>query len=263
MFKVLHGPAQATAYDEAMTWTRTESGTAADKAGQPAHSQTLSRGIRTLELLAQAPGPLTIAELASALGVHRSIAYRILRTLEDHSLVVRDSAGRLAPGPGLATLARSVSADLQSAALPELTRLSEDLGMTAFAVVWDHEECVTLVAVEPRNAGPTLAQHPGTRHPVANGAPGIALQSLYSPAQWRNLVPTQEYRPAAADAAQLGYATSHDEVIRGLSSVAAPVRIPGKRPAAVAVVYVQTGQKDALIGEAVRAAAARIEAALA
>lgn len=246
-----------------MTWTPTESGMAVQTDRQPPHSQTLSRGIRALELLAEAPGPLTIAELATALGVHRSIAYRILRTLEDHSLVVRDSAGRLTPGPGLAVLARSVSTDLQGAALPELTRLCEEVGMTAFVVVWDHQECVTLVAVEPRNADATLAQHPGTRHPLAVGAPGIALQSLYTPAQWRNLVPTQDYRPEAAAAANHGYATSHDEVIRGLSSVAAPVRIPGKRPAAVAVVYVQTGQQDARIGEAVRATATRIEAALA
>lgn len=43
-------------------------------------SQTLSRGIRALEILAAADRPLSIAELAEALGVHRSIAYRILRT---------------------------------------------------------------------------------------------------------------------------------------------------------------------------------------
>ena len=57
---------------------------------QASPSQTLSRGIRALEILAAAPGPLTIAELADAMGVHRSVAYRILRTLEDHSLLVSD-----------------------------------------------------------------------------------------------------------------------------------------------------------------------------
>ena len=31
-----------------------------------------------------------------ALGVHRSVAYRLLRTLEDHGLVVRDAGGRVA-----------------------------------------------------------------------------------------------------------------------------------------------------------------------
>ena len=73
---------------------------------QASPSQTLSRGIRALEILAEAQQPLTIAELADAMGVHRSVAYRILRTLEDHSLLVRDDGGRVQPGPGLAVLAR-------------------------------------------------------------------------------------------------------------------------------------------------------------
>ena len=79
-------------------------------------SQTLSRGIRMLELLAEASGPRTIAQLAEELGVHRSIAYRILRTLEDHRLVNRDESGRVQSAPGLAVLARGVQRDLQSAA---------------------------------------------------------------------------------------------------------------------------------------------------
>ncbi|MDN5755801.1 MAG: helix-turn-helix domain-containing protein, partial [Micrococcaceae bacterium] len=48
-------------------------------AGSPA--QTLSRGLRALEIITDRPEPPTIAELADELGVHRSIAYRILRTL--------------------------------------------------------------------------------------------------------------------------------------------------------------------------------------
>ena len=68
---------------------------------QASPSQTLSRGIRALEILAEAQQPLTIAELADAMGVHRSVAYRILRTLEDHSLLVRDDGGRSSPGRAL------------------------------------------------------------------------------------------------------------------------------------------------------------------
>ena len=37
-------------------------------------SQTLSRGIRALEILADTPDGLTTAEIADALDVHRSIA---------------------------------------------------------------------------------------------------------------------------------------------------------------------------------------------
>ena len=206
------------------------------------HSQTLSRGIRVLELLADADGPLSIADLSAALGVHRSIAYRILRTLEDHGLVARDAAGRVALGSRLAALARSVARDLQSAVLPELTAVANELGMTAFLVVLDHRECVTLASVEPRHAVATVAQRPGTRHPLSSGAPGVAIQSSLSDADWAALASGEQPRPEAALARSAGFATSHDEVIPGLSSVAVPLRIAGQPPAALAVVYMATGR---------------------
>ena len=65
-------------------------------------SQTLSRGIRILEELADARVPLAVDDLARRLGVHRSIAYRLLRTLDDHGLVMRETDGRYALGARLA-----------------------------------------------------------------------------------------------------------------------------------------------------------------
>jgi len=202
-----------------------------------AHSQTLSRGIRLLEILAEAPEPMTIAELADSLGVHRSIAYRILRTLEDHRLVMRDESGRVLPAPGLAALARSVQRDLQTAALPELTVLANELSMSALVVVWDNRECITLVTVEPRHGHATVLQRPGTRHPLGRGAPGIAIQSTYTEEEWYASDAPGDYRPVVAEARRAGFATSHDEVISGVSSVAAPLVVPGQLRAAVAVVY--------------------------
>ena len=51
-----------------------------------APSQTLSRGLSILEILADASGPLGIDDVAAHLGVHRSVAYRLIRTLEEHGL---------------------------------------------------------------------------------------------------------------------------------------------------------------------------------
>lgn len=226
-------------------------------------SQTLSRGIRALEILADAPEPLTIAELADAMGVHRSVAYRILRTLEDHSLLVRDDAGRVQPGPGLAVLARGVARNLQTAALPELTQLANALTMSAFVAVWDREDCVTLVTVDPRHTGAAVVQHPGSRHPVSAGAPGIAIQSALSEQEWHRLAPGIPYRSEAAEARRRGFAASHDEVIPGVSSLAVPVRVPGGRPAALAVVYIRAAQDPDEVAATLSASAARIEAQLA
>ncbi|HEY5223620.1 MAG TPA: IclR family transcriptional regulator [Microbacteriaceae bacterium] len=219
------------------------------------HSQTLSRGIRMLETLAEHGEPQSIADLALALGVHRSIAYRILRTLEDHRLVIRDSAGLVQLGPRMAALARGVFHDLQSAALPELTAVANELAMTAFLVVLDQDECVTLVSVEPRHAVATVAQHPGTRHPLSAGAPGIAIQSRLSAQQWAALGPDKPMRDEALDARQYGYALSHDEVIPGLRSVAAPLTITGQAPAAVAIVYVASDRNADELGARLKQAA--------
>ncbi len=67
-------------------------------------SQTLDRGLRVLEVIATADEPPRIEELANRIEVHRSIAYRIVRTLELHALVWRDSTGGCHPGDKLAAV---------------------------------------------------------------------------------------------------------------------------------------------------------------
>lgn len=196
--------------------------------GDKAASQTLDRGLRILDVLA-ADGPLSIAEVASGIGVHRSVAYRLVRTLEDRGLVIRDGAGALRIGPHVATLARSVAADLQTAATPVLRELADALSMTAFLVVLDQDECVTLATAEPRAAVASIAQRPGARHPVTDGAPGIAIQTLLS-----NPAEVPEVTRARED----GFAVSSGEVIPGVTSIAAPVA--GAYPAAIAVLFVTT-----------------------
>lgn len=226
------------------------------------HSQTLSRGIRALEILSEAQRPMSIAELSAALGVHRSIAYRILRTLEDHSLLMRTEAGLVQAGPGLAALARGVSRDLQTAALPELTDVANSLQMTAFIAEWDRHDCVTLMTVEPRHPETTLAQRPGTRHQFSAGAPGIAIQSAVTEERWYQVAPGLPYRAEATEAARRGYAVSHDEVIAGVSSVAVPIPVPGQLPAAIAVVYIRGTRDPGPIGARLMESAAEITAQL-
>lgn len=207
--------------------------------------QTLSRGLQALEILADADAPLSIADLSQRLGLHRSIGYRIVRTLEEHGFVTRDPAGGLQLGASLAAVARGVARDLQSAALPELTQVANELGMTAFLTVLDQDDAVTLVSVEPRAAIAAVAQRPGTRHPLGRGAPGRAVGRLVRPGSWEQ-----------------AYETSRNEVIQGLSSVAVPLEALGQQPAAIAVVYL-TGPADVpAIGRRLAEAAATIRGEL-
>ena len=228
---------------------------AADGGGTAPQSQTLDRGIRILEHLAAVGAPQPIAEIATALGLHRSIAYRLVRTLEDHQLVDRDAAGHYRLGLGMAGLARGVRADLQTAALPRLTALVAELGMTAFLVVRAGGEAVTVASVEPHDSAAHVVYRPGTRHPVGQGAPGLALL-MPEP-------PSPGDRAALTEARRTGWATSHGEVIPGLRSIAAPVLGPdGGARAGLAVVFVDDGADVERIGRAVAAAAGQVAAGL-
>jgi len=233
----------------------------AEAAAATSTSQTLSRGIRILELLADAREPLTIDQLAKRVGVHRSIAYRLLRTLEDHGLVVRDAGGRLTIGARMAALAAGVAHDLQAEALPELTAVANELGMTCFVSVLDHDECVTLVSVEPRHAVASVAQRPGTRHPVIVGAPGKAILSVLPEREWRSDV-SAALSAEVADAAARGWAASHDEVIPSLRAVAVPLLVRGRGPAALAVVYLASAHDPAEIAARLQRSAQIVRDAL-
>ena len=138
-------------------------------------SQTLDRGLKALGLIATSHTPMTIDEVATQLKLGRSVSYRMIRTLEDHHLVSRDSSGRLTGGTQLVALARGVENEMQAVAAPILTELANGLGMTSFLVVSDGQEAVTVQVVEPTATAAHVAYRPGTRHPLDRGAPGIAL----------------------------------------------------------------------------------------
>ncbi len=208
-----------------------------------------------LDILAAADRPLTIAEVAETLSVHRSIGYRLVRTLESAGLVVRDASGALLLGPHLVTLARSVASGLQDAARPVLQGLADDLGMTSFLVVLDQTECVTLMTVEPRDVVASIAQRPGSRHSVLRGAPGIAIQSLLTASDRTAIGLDNTESPEVADARRAGFSRTVGEVIPGVTAVAAPVG--GAVRAAVAVLFVSRPSDDAVI-DAVRGAAAHL-----
>ncbi len=218
-------------------------------------SQTLHRGVRILEHLAAVGDPQPVMDIARALDLHRSITYRLLRTLEGHQLVERDLAGHFGLGLGLVALGRGVRNTLQTAALPALNALVTELGMTAFLVVRAGAEAVTVTSVEPQHSTAHVVYRPGTRHPVDQGAPGLALLMLEPPSVGE--------REAIAQARQLGWASSRGEVIAGVRSIAAPVRRPdGGATAAIAVVFGDDRLDVSKVGEAVVAAAAMVSATL-
>lgn len=205
-------------------------------------SQTLARGLTVLELIGDSEVPVTVAQLSAQMGLHRSMVYRLVRTLESHGFVARTQAGELQLGVRLASLARHVARGLQAAAGPVLSEVANDLGMTSFVVAFDGEAAVTLSTAEPRGVDATVAQRPGSRHSIDRGAPGRVIRSQLDP---------DAYPPRP-------YETSRDEIIPGLSSVAVPLPLPDGSASSLAVVYI-TGEHDVeTIAAALSHAAGRI-----
>ncbi|WP_322748343.1 MULTISPECIES: IclR family transcriptional regulator [unclassified Frankia] len=209
-------------------------------------SQTLHRGLILLALVAEASAPPTLPDLAHSIGLHRSVVYRLLRTLEDHRLVERTADDRYLAGLGLLVLGRGIAGDLRTAAASVLPSLADDLTMTAFVVVRDHDEVVTLLSVEPVASNAHVTYRPGSRHRVDLGAPGLALQAA-GPAQ-------PDERTEVTVARRQGWAATHGEVLPGLSAVAAPVVTPGGAAAAVCVVFAGSPDPEPLASRVMAAA---------
>ena len=138
-------------------------------------SQTLDRGLRVLAVLASHPNGLTVTELAGAVGVNRTVVYRLVTTLEQHGLARRDAAGRLHVGLGVLALARGLQPVLREMANPVLRRLAEDLGATAHLTLADGGEALAIAVVEPSWTDFHVAYRVGARHPLNQGAAGRAI----------------------------------------------------------------------------------------
>lgn len=138
-------------------------------------SQTLDRGLRVLGLLARTPTGLTVTELASGVGVNRTVVYRLVTTLEQHGLAWRDGAGRVHVGLGVLSLARGLQPVLRETANPVLRSLAEDLGATAHLTLADGGEALAIAVVEPSWTDYHVAYRVGARHPLDQGAAGRAI----------------------------------------------------------------------------------------
>ncbi len=187
-------------------------------------SQTLARGLRALELVAEAPDGVTIQDLAGRLDVHRSIASRLLATLADFRLVVRTQDGRYRTGSGLAALAAGIQGTLRAAAEPVMRELAAELGATISLLVTEGQEAVALAVVEPPGASYVLSFRTGSRHPLGRGSAGVALMAAG---------PADPHEPAAVSEARArGYASTFGEVEPGAYGVAVPLPSRAGLPAA-------------------------------
>ena len=139
-------------------------------------SQTLDRGLRLLEVIAESPDGLTVTELSTQLDVGRTVVYRLVVTLEAHALIRRGSDGRCRLGLGLLTLGRAVQPAVRDAAIPSLRLLADAVNATAHLTIAEGGDGLTALVVEPSRSDVHVAVRLGARQPLEATAGGRVLQ---------------------------------------------------------------------------------------
>ncbi|KUM77677.1 IclR family transcriptional regulator [Streptomyces griseorubiginosus] len=155
-------------------------------------SQTVDRALSILPLLAE--GPADLGQVADRLGVHKSTALRLLRTLHEHGMVYRQSDQRYRLGARLIALAQEAmeNLDIREIAHPHLVRLNESCGHTVHLAVYEDDEVLYIDKVESRYP---VRMYSRIGKPVALTVAAVAklLLADLPEAERRALVGTLEY----------------------------------------------------------------------
>ncbi|MHA3020290.1 IclR family transcriptional regulator [Mycobacterium sp. BMJ-28] len=181
-----------------------------------AGSQTLARGLSALQAVASAPAGVTAAEVADFVGVHRTIAYRLLSTLTQARFITKGEDGKYRPAATLAVLGASFDNNVRQLSVPTLRLLADDLGTTVSLLVAEGDQQVAIAVIVPTLVFYQLSFHEGSRYPLDRGSAGIALLS------------SMPARPGERDlvrqAREQGYVITHGEIEPDTYGLAVPVR---------------------------------------
>lgn len=139
--------------------------------------QAVDRAAELLKAVAHSPQPLTVGELASATGLNRSTAWRLLATLDRHGLIERDPATqRYSVGYAVLQMAAAGDSDaLVRRARPVLARLAVKTGETASLAVAKRFNLVYVDQVEAANVmSPNWLGRPVPLHATSSGKAFLA-----------------------------------------------------------------------------------------
>lgn len=239
----------------------------------------LTRGIAILRLLGRAEQPMGVHSIARALGLVPSTCLHILRVLADENLVSVDaSSKKYSVAAGLVALAQSALRrhTFPAAVQTELDELARIYGSTSIGVEASGLEHMVVVALARSESPLRVHVDIGSRFPALISATGRCvaafgnypwseIQQRFARLRW-DVPPTlADWQSEVEAAREAGYAVDDGQYIRGVSIVAAPVRMPNGTINALVVVGVSEQMRRVgfmRIGEDLRARAARVSAAL-
>lgn len=206
-------------------------------ADAPPLIQSVDRAVDVLEYLAERDEG-AVTDLAAALGVHKSTAFRLLAALEARGLVEQVSErGRYRLGFGLVRLAGAAASrlDLVEQSRPVTRRLALEIGETVNVARLEGEAVVNLDQVLGR-ATVATQNWVGQRTPLHATSSGKVLLAAADPDERDRLLgrPLEAYTPATITdrsvleaelegAAAAGWAATREELELGLNAIAAPI----------------------------------------
>ncbi|WP_028923968.1 IclR family transcriptional regulator domain-containing protein [Pseudonocardia acaciae] len=204
----------------------------------PDFVEALARGLDVIRCFGTRPVAMSLTEIATATGLARPTARRIVLTLE-HLGYARTTPQGVVLTPRVLELgvAYTLSTGLWDVAQPHLLDLVARTNQAASIAQLDGSDIIYVARAEvPKVVA--LRVDVGTRFPATSTALGKVLLAALEPEQLRAALdtptrsPVTPDRPAAPDrldaelreARALGWASTNEEIAPGIRSVAAPLR---------------------------------------
>jgi DNA-binding IclR family transcriptional regulator len=204
------------------------------------HVPNLDRALDIMELLSGHPDGLTRAEITAKTGLSANMVYRISMTLAERGYLQREEADkRYRLTRKLLSIGQESFDDhsLAERAWDDMVSLRDSLRETIQLGVLVENEGVVIERVSGTHPV-CMMVHLGTRFPLHNTAPGKILFAGLAAAARRRMLKTMRFAAATersitsparfmeeiAKVEEQGYALDLNEVMDGVSCLAAPVR---------------------------------------
>ncbi len=209
---------------------------------------SVSHTIRILESLAAQPSQ-SVTELSHAIGTPRATVYRLLDTLQEHGIVLRDGKNyRLSLRLYSLGLAALGSKNLQDIATPLLRKIVDSTKESAHCSLLDGNR-VNYIAKAESPQAVRMISYVGWRSPLYSSACGKAILSVATNDfvddylnQERlehftryTLTTETALRKELVEVRKLGYALDREETSLGLMCMAVPIKLPNKQLAAFSI----------------------------
>jgi IclR family transcriptional regulator, acetate operon repressor len=202
--------------------------------------QSLERGLRVIEAIAELDGAATVSSIARKTGLPRSTTHHLLRALLEFGYLIQDRATRsyaLSYKLFRLTGRRWTQIQLSEMAMPFLEELSRRTGEgTSLAVLRDGR---VMIAAKRDSDGPVrVVQEIGADRPIYCTAvgktlaawlsdhelDGIIMRTVFEKQTPRTLTTAAAFRRELARVRADGFAVDNEEHVPGIRCMAAPVR---------------------------------------